>query len=88
MPWFPVSPLEGLHFDFTPQQAEEVPHWAGITMAAAVAQALARGLRRTLLPQPQHDGPPLTAPAKGGLRLDHRGAAGQPGTLIAQTGSA
>lgn len=73
VPWLPVSPLEGLRFDFTPQQAEEVPHWAGITVAAA---ALACGLRRTLLPQPQHDGPPLTATAKESLRFDQRGDAG------------
>ena len=88
VPWLPVSPLEGLHFDLTPQQAEEVPHWAGITVAAAAAQPLARGLCRTLLPQPQHHGPPLTAPAKEGLRLGQGGASGQLGTLIAQTGSA
>lgn len=86
--WLPVSPLEGLHFDFTPQQAEDVPHWAGTTVAAAAALLLARGLHRTLLPQAQHDGPPLAAPAKESLRLDKRGATSQPRTLIAQTGSA
>lgn len=34
VPWLPVSPLEGLSFDFTLQQAEEMPHWTGIMMAA------------------------------------------------------
>lgn len=88
VPWLPVSPLEGLHLDFAPQQAEEVPHWAGITAAAAAAQSLARSPHRTLLPRPQHDGPPLTAPAKEGLRLDYRCGESQPRSLIAQTCSA
>lgn len=88
VPWLPVSPLEGLHLDFTLQQAEEVPHRAGITVAVAAAQPLARGFRGTFLPQPHHDGPPLTGPAKEGLRRDQGGAAAQLRTLIAQTGSA
>lgn len=88
VPRLPVSPLEGLHLDFTPQQAEEVPHRAGITVAVAAAQHLAHGFCGTFLPQAQHDGPPLTGPAKEGLRRDQGGATGQPRTLIARTGSA
>jgi len=85
--WLPVSPLEGLHFDFTAQQAGEVPRWAGITVAAA-AQTLARSLCRTLLPQPWHDGSLLTAPAKEGLRLDQEGVTGQLRTSLGQAGGA
>lgn len=77
VPWLPVSPLEGLHFDFTPQASRKGASLAGIIMATAAAQPLGCALCKALLSQPQPDVPSLTAPAKEGLGLDHGGAADQ-----------